>query len=273
MKNVSWAVAWVASIVVGCGGVAFTPPPGDDSGVGDSGGGGDSGGDFEAGPDAPPDAPATCPTGSIQFTLQVAPGSATSYCNATGCQGLEWLTILTEGGKALTLGSACTTDCHACMPIACPLLCAAPSRIPPAGETFTWTGNKYDPSTCGAGISCVTPDCAQAGTYVAHMCGYAEKAPEASVGACVGDTNPTCVDVRFDWPPAGGSGTVNGVLGAPPPVDAGACCPSGWDMHDCKWPDGGAGLACHDPAKGCASSTVCGQGCDSVVMGRCADGG
>jgi hypothetical protein len=55
--------------------------------------------------------------------------------------------------------------------------------------------------------------------------------------------------------------------------DAGPCCPAGWDLHTCTFADGGSGLACHNPALGCASSTTCGLGCDEVVAGRCSDGG
>jgi hypothetical protein len=54
-------------------------------------------------------------------------------------------------------------------------------------------------------------------------------------------------------------------------ADAGPCCPSAWMMYACTFPDGGSGLACHDPGLGCASSTTCGAGCDSVVVGRCGD--
>lgn len=273
MKNVSWSVAWFASLVVGCGGVAFGGLPG-----ADAGGGHDDGGELdvsvtdanEAGPDAPADSPAACPAGSIQFVMQVAPGG-TSYCTgSTGCAP-GWLSIRPQGGTPFLLNGGCTTTCAACEPVACPLICAAPTRIPPSGVTDTWNGTMFDASTCGAGVSCVNQECAPAGTYVARMCGNAERTLEASVGACVGDATATCVEVPFTWPPAGGSATVTGVLGAA--AGGGACCPAGWDLHDCAWPDGGAGLACHDPAKGCASSTVCGQGCDAVVMGRCADGG
>ena len=49
-----------------------------------------------------------------------------------------------------------------------------------------------------------------------------------------------------------------------------ACCPTGFDLYDCQIPDGGTGLACHNPAMGCASSQTCGQGCDPQVSGRCA---
>ncbi|MGD0950014.1 MAG: Ig-like domain-containing protein [Candidatus Binatia bacterium] len=47
------------------------------------------------------------------------------------------------------------------------------------------------------------------------------------------------------------------------------CCPLGWFLYGCTFPDGGTGFACHNPALGCASSEVCGQGCDPVVTGAC----
>jgi Antistasin family/Chaperone of endosialidase len=57
------------------------------------------------------------------------------------------------------------------------------------------------------------------------------------------------------------------------PLDAGACCPAGYDLYACTFPDGGAGEACHNPALGCASSLSCGEGCDPVVTGRCGGSG
>jgi hypothetical protein len=50
-----------------------------------------------------------------------------------------------------------------------------------------------------------------------------------------------------------------------------ACCPLGWDMYTCIDTDDKdrQGLNCHNPALGCASSLICGQGCDFEVTGRC----
>jgi Bacterial Ig-like domain (group 2) len=56
------------------------------------------------------------------------------------------------------------------------------------------------------------------------------------------------------------TGTPGGDLG---------CCPDGWDLYPCTFAGGGTGLACHNPAMGCPSSEVCGEGCDSVVTGTC----
>ncbi len=74
-----------------------------------------------------------------------------------------------------------------------------------------------------------------------------------------------------------GSAMADGSATAEGGVDAGAveagglpCCPTGFDLYACTHRDGGAGLACHNPAMGCASSAVCGVGCDPEVSGRCA---
>jgi hypothetical protein len=99
------------------------------------------------------------------------------------------------------------------------------------------------------GCNAASPGCACDGSVVNIVCnglpnGYAPK-PLLHTGLCV-DSGST-----------GGGG------------DAGPCCPVGWDLYSCSYPDGGAGSACHNPQLGCASSTICGEGCDRVVTGRC----
>jgi hypothetical protein len=47
------------------------------------------------------------------------------------------------------------------------------------------------------------------------------------------------------------------------------CCPVGWDMYKCNEENGTTGLNCHNPKLACASSLVCGAGCDFEVTGRC----
>jgi len=72
---------------------------------------------------------------------------------------------------------------------------------------------------------------------------------------------------NWDFPPCPGADASAGEAGT---SDAGAnCCPANWSMYDCTFQDGGRGLACHNPALGCASSLACGQSCDPVVTGRC----
>ncbi|HXQ21287.1 MAG TPA: Ig-like domain-containing protein, partial [Candidatus Acidoferrales bacterium] len=74
-------------------------------------------------------------------------------------------------------------------------------------------------------------------------------------------------------PPCPNGGTLVCPKGGQPIGTAGngglGCCPLGWFLYGCTFPDGGTGFACHDPALGCASSEVCGQGCDPVVTGAC----
>jgi len=65
------------------------------------------------------------------------------------------------------------------------------------------------------------------------------------------------------------AGQDNGLTGSDSGTDAGNCCPTGSNVYACTFSNGGAGFACHDPAKGCASSTTCGEGCDPVVTGAC----
>ncbi len=257
--------AFALFTVVGCGGAAFSTGSPDASG--------DDGGHLPDASDGATDAGA-CVTATVTFELRAASGK--SFCvggNALAC-ATDWLSVrAASGGSSLTIDRPCLTTCGSCQPMACPAIaCAAPAPLAPAGVSRAWDGTHYAAGTCGAGVSCVDAACASPGTYIATMCGYARLTPEAGLGACTGATTATCVDVAFDWQPAGGQATVTGTLGAPT-SDAGACCPSAWEMYTCTFPDGGSGEACHNPALGCASSTVCGQGCDSVVTGRCADGG
>lgn len=48
------------------------------------------------------------------------------------------------------------------------------------------------------------------------------------------------------------------------------CCPTGFILYSCTLPGDGGGFACHNPAMGCPSSSMCGAGCDPQVSGRCA---
>lgn len=68
------------------------------------------------------------------------------------------------------------------------------------------------------------------------------------------------------------AGQDNGLANGDAATDGGSCCPAGWTMYSCNQAGGGTGLACHNPAVGCASSTTCGQGCDEVVTGACGGG-
>ena len=208
-----------------------------------------------------------CQIASITFELRPATGHAGDYCvgAADACNG-TWLSITAPDGTALAIDQGCVTACDACQPIACPALCVAPSRLTADGVTQDWLGSAFMPSTCAGSTLCAERSCAPAGRYVAHMCAYADTGPRDGP-SCSSAAAPTCTDVPFDWPPSGpGQATVLGTIGAPS-----NCCPSAWLLYSCSFMDGTPGLACHNPQMGCASSTTCGQGCDEMVSGSCAD--
>jgi hypothetical protein len=217
---------------------------------------------------------AACPVGQVSFVFHRASGAEANYCvGAPSSCSHDWLSIMGPGDSSFPIDKPCQTECSTCEPIGCPASCAAPTAMKPEGEQRTWNGTYYAASTCGNGSACAGPACAAAGRYTARMCAYAESDMGLSSPFCNAVQTPTCVSIDFDWPPATGSTTVNGVIGevsdGGSPDDAGLCCPAGWLLYSCSYEDGGSGQACHDPAMGCASSLMCGEGCDRVVTGRC----
>jgi hypothetical protein len=137
-----------------------------------------------------------------------------------------------------TIGPACVTDTD------CGTggLCGYPTA-----NACSATGTCFP----APGVVCdlYSPGCACDGTTIGIACtglptGYASK-PLLHSGVCMNGG-------------ASDGGT-----------DGGACCPANWDLFSCKYPDGGAGMDCADPAAACAISTICGQGCGQVVTGRC----
>jgi hypothetical protein len=216
--------------LVGCGGAAFTTDTTDGGLEQPDGSGGDDGGIATDAGDASPaldGSPAhdagsdagSCVAATITFSMQAAAGSGKSYCiggNALSC-ATDWLSLRSaDTGAALTIDAPCITQCNACQPVACSLVCAAPSQLPPAGAKRAWDGTVYLSGTCGAAgaTACVTPSCVAPGRYVAKMCGFAKVGPDAgTVGPCSGATTATCVEVPFDWPPANGATVVTGTLG------------------------------------------------------------
>jgi hypothetical protein len=183
------------------------------------------------------------------------------------------LSISSSTGAILTIDKPCQADCSTCEPIGCPAICAAPTAMKAEGEQRAWTGTYYASSTCGSGMSCAALACAPPGHYTAKMCAYAATG-DRTAPFCNAGQIPTCATVEFDWPPIGGSATVTGVIdattdGGKMDSSDGSCCPAGWLLYGCTYPDGATGQACHNPAMGCASSTTCGEGCDRVVDGRC----
>jgi hypothetical protein len=85
---------------------------------------------------------------------------------------------------------------------------------------------------------------------------------------CTQTGEVSCIALACETAEASSDGAVDGGSEAGD-GSAEACCPSEWSMYGCLYLDGGSGLACHNPAMGCASSNVCGQGCDKVVSRRC----
>jgi mono/diheme cytochrome c family protein len=111
--------------------------------------------------------------------------------------------------------------------------------------------------------------------YIVDMCTFPPP-PPSDAGTSDGETdagdagcveNVLCV-TSAHWDHALCRCVDNGDGGSTD-ASAVACCPSGWLMYSCTFPDGGQGLACHNPALGCASALVCGAGCDPVVAGQC----
>jgi len=211
-----------------------------------------------------------CPRGLAELSLRVVGGATFCVGGPTSCSN-EWLTILGRDG-ALVLDAPCLADCAVCEPVYCPLLCRAPIFMPAEGVKRTWDGTIFVAQTCGAGTPCYRRTCARPGRYTARMCAYEAL---AQPGYCSPAPAPTCVEIGFDWPPAGETVTLDGVIGgasdagASDASDAGRCCPPGWGMYSCVLPDGGAGLNCHNPAMACPSSSTCGGGCDFIATGRC----
>jgi hypothetical protein len=195
----------------------------------------------EGGADSPPtdasaDSPAahpdaadggSCLTGTVNFELHLAPGATgTTYClgGPGSCTDGDWLSILTaDGGNGLSQVRGCVPDCSNCQPAACANLCAAPTALGDGGVTRAWNGAYWQHSTCGASsLSCTNDECAPAGNYIAHLCGYPQPTDAgALVGPCLPSSTPTCVDVPFVWPPPSGAATVSGELGGSI-ADAGA---------------------------------------------------
>jgi hypothetical protein len=156
-----------------------------------------------------------CSSGTMTFTMTAA--NAAAYCVGSGCS-TDFVTIIDPSGHELVIDQPCITDCTACAPTQCPALCPAPSPMKPQGEQRVWDGTYFAQSTCGASTACVAKTCAAPGHYTAKLCAYANS---GSTGFCSSaSSTPTCADVAFDWPPSGGSGSVEGMIGGPP--DAGS---------------------------------------------------
>jgi hypothetical protein len=196
MRRLSFAafVMWHATYLAACTGTTAN--------VGDGGAPSSDGG-------------GACIGATMTFTMTAA--NASAFCVGAGCS-TEFVTIIDPSGHELMIDQPCITDCNACAPTQCPALCPAPTPMKPQGEQRVWDGTYLAQSTCGAGTACVAKSCAAPGHYTAKMCAYANSG-QGPAGFCSVVSTPTCVDVAFDWPPAGGSGSVEGMIGGP--ADAG----------------------------------------------------
>jgi len=150
-----------------------------------------------------------CLDSTVTFQVNRAPGNATVWClGQPGSCSSDWLTISSQSGD-LTLSGMCRTPCDTCQFMACPIVCAPAQELTTAGATQTWNGTYYLSGTCGGygsksaqSTACLSPQCAPAGRYAAHICGFPNPAPEAGYGCgqSTSSTNTTCVDVPFDYP-------------------------------------------------------------------------
>lgn len=150
-----------------------------------------------------------CLNSTITFQVNRAPGNTTVWClGQPGSCSSQWLTISRQSGD-LTLSGMCRTPCDTCQFMACPIVCSPAQDLTTAGATQTWNGTYYLSGTCGGygsksaqSTACLSPQCAPAGRYSAHICGFPNPAPDASFGCgqSTSSTNTTCVDVPFDYP-------------------------------------------------------------------------
>ena len=156
------------------------------------------------------DAGVQCTGATTTFHLTEAAG--TDYCVGTQCTS-DWVSVKSMSGKVMSLSGGCVTTCAVCQPIACgAIACIAPLRIKPEGQSRTWDGTYFEPSKCGAGLSCQEKQCAPPGHYIATMCANKSTSDAGVAGFCAGvDFTPTCVDVEFDYP---SMKPVEGVVGA-----------------------------------------------------------
>ena len=133
-------------------------------------------------------------------------------------------------------------------------------------------------STIGGGGACTQDtDCA-----ADQMCGFATADACSAAGQCFARPGAMCqayspgcacdgttINVACTGLPGGYASAPLAHAGECSDSGAADCCPVGWSFYDCTFPDGGIGHACHNPAMGCASSSICGEGCDQVVSAVC----
>jgi hypothetical protein len=146
--------------------------------------------------------------------MSVSPTTNAAYCYGANCTN-AFVTVQGPNGQTVDIDPPlCSPDCRVCEPVACPALCAAPSRVTTTGVTQTWTGTEWLGGSCGSGpsLACTSTSCAPDGHYTATLCAFLDAS--ASPIACgLTQQNQVCKDFAFDWPPAGGSATIKWVIG------------------------------------------------------------
>jgi hypothetical protein len=155
-----------------------------------------------------PSAGGRCGLGEVHFTM--LPFEGADYVTASsGESPTGWLTIASSAGDAIPFELTCLNRSWSCSPCGrkqC--LSVVISSVPPAGLGFTWDGSTYPSvanSTCnriGTDESCTAPECAPAGSYVAHICALPGLyGPDCTSYPCP-DTS-VCTTVEFALPAAG----------------------------------------------------------------------
>jgi hypothetical protein len=140
--------------------------------------------------------------------MTAASGNNSDYCIGRFCT-FEWLSITDTSGVTLPAGQplglslGCFSMCNDCRVVSCPGLCPAPQPMNPDGERLTWDGTFYQPSTCGAQITCRLRQCALPGKYSVKMCATRSGVDGGQPFACSGVSTPeTCTTLDFDYPSA-----------------------------------------------------------------------
>jgi hypothetical protein len=212
-------------------------------------------------------APIACETHSVRFRLetQTEEAGTSNYCTdvlSNDCSR-SWVSIRSNDNGDLAIYDPC--PCVAGVCFGCDG--CGPGRVPlgEAGSEFDWDGTYYtcaDPSP-----TCLAKLCAAPGQYVARFCVYEEPAGPSGED-CTGAATLRCTQAPFVWPPTDAGSTVLGFLGP----DASSCCPTGWNLSECTYPDGGTWEQCSNPAPGSCLAACESQRCGAVVTGGC-DGG
>ena len=160
-----------------------------------------------------------CGTGSITFRLDPGPGGPWR-ASLSGDEEPNWLALFTASGTPLYQNPAewALTDCDCAKSYEVPIGWWG-QQLTDAGITQSWDGFYFDlkqfgdsGTTCSLGYtggSCLVPECASPGQYVAYMCAcnspgtgsFSRAGVPSNYAYYVADCpNPTCVRVLFEYP-------------------------------------------------------------------------